>query len=103
MNEKNVNIGIATRLLAVKRPDLFLCVNDGNQNSIKELFGFKISGNNNKKKIENYIKLLKIIYNSDYFNHKLTQNEKQDEALVTISKYRVALLDSLLRKENNNI
>lgn len=103
MNEKNVNIGIATRLLAVKRPDLFLCVNDGNQNSIKELFGFKISGNNNEKKIENYIKLLKIIYNSDYFNHKLTQNEKQDKALVTISKYRVALLDSLLRKENNNI
>lgn len=103
MGIEGCGISTATRLLAVKRPDLFLCVNKGNQNSIKELFGFKISGNNNEKKIENYIKLLKIIYNSDYFNHKLTQNEKQDKALVTISKYRVALLDSLLRKENNNI
>ncbi len=93
MNEKNVKIGIATRLLAVKRPDLFLCVNDGNQNSIKELFGFKISG------IDEYIQLLKIIYNTDYFNHKLTKDEKQDEALVTISKYRVALLDSYLLQD----
>lgn len=93
MNEKNINISTATRLLAVKRPDLFLCVNKGNQDFIKELFGFKISG------IDKYIQLLKMIYNTDYFNHKLTKEEKQDEALVTISKYRVALLDSYLLQD----
>lgn len=93
MGIEGCGISTVTRLLAVKRPDLFLCVNDGNQNSIKELFGFKISG------IDKYIQLLKMIYNTDYFNHKLTKEEKQDEALVTISKYRVALLDSYLLQD----
>ena len=96
MGIEGCGISTATRLLAVKRPDLFLCVNDGNQNSIKELFGFRISG---KYEIDNYIKLLKMIYNTDYFNHKLTKEEKQDEALVTISKYRVVLLDSYLLQD----
>lgn len=96
MGIEGCGISTVTRLLAVKRPDLFLCVNDGNQNSIKELFGFRISG---KYEIDKYIKLLKMIYNTDYFNHKLTKEEKQDEALVTISKYRVALLDSYLLQD----
>lgn len=93
MGIEGCGISTATRLLAVKRPDLFLCVNEGNQGFIKELFGFRISG---KYEIDKYIQLLKMIYNTDYFNHKLTKEEKQDEALVTISKYRVALLDSYL-------
>lgn len=97
MSVDGCGISTATRLLAVKRPDLFLCVNKENQNSIKELFGFKISGTD-ERKIEKYIQLLKIIYNTDYFNHKLTKDEKQDKALVAISKYRVALLDSYLLK-----
>lgn len=94
--EDNIGIATATRLLAVKRPDLFLCVNNGNQDSIKKLFGFEISG---KSEIAKYIQLLKMIYNTDYFNHKLTKDEKQDKTLVAISKYRVALLDSMLRKK----
>lgn len=96
MGIEGCGISTVTRLLAVKRPDLFLCVNDGNQDSIKELFGFRISG---KYEIDKYIQLLKMIYNTDYFNHKLTKEEKQDEALVTISKYRVALLDSYLLQD----
>lgn len=97
---KGMSISTATRLLALKRPDLFLCVNSGNQNYIKELFGFKITGNTNDIKIKKYIQLLKMIYKTDYFNHKLMKDEQKDKALITISKYRVALLDNyLLRNE----
>jgi hypothetical protein len=34
-----INLGAATRLLAVKRPDLFLAVNKGNRTRIQQVFG----------------------------------------------------------------
>lgn len=98
---KGCGISTATRLLTVKRPDLFVCINSekenderkGNKIAVEKIFGIKF--NNQKKDINNYIKLLKMIYNTDYYNHLVTEEEKKKNInYEVISMYRAAFLDS---------
>lgn len=105
-------ISTATRLLTVKRPDLFVCINSerkkekfkGNKATIEEIFRitFPNKGKNNvnvDKIIDNYIKLLKMIYNTDYYNHIITEEEKsKNKNLEVISMYRAAFLDSYFQE-----
>lgn len=99
---KGCGISTATRLLTVKRPDLFVCINSekdndkdkGNEIIVEKIFGIKFT-QEKETIINNYIKLLKMIYNTDYYKHLLTEEEmKKNKNLEVISMYRAAFLDS---------
>lgn len=105
LNIKGCNLTTATRLLTVKRPDLFICINNGSNNKDSNKFKgnskiindiFKISFNSSNKDtlIKNYIDLLGKIYNTDYFKYPLIQNDD-------ISNYRVAFLDRYFQALKN--
>ena len=96
----------------MKYPNLFLCVNNeanqednsykGNKEAIKDIFGIEFANSEPDETIEQYITLLKMIYNTEYFNHKLTKLEKQNENFVAISRYKVVLLDTYFQYWKNN-
>lgn len=112
IKERSIGIATATRFLAMKYPNLFLCVNNeanqednsykGNKEAIKDIFGIEFANSEPDKTIEKYITLLKMIYNTEYFNHKLTKVEKQNENFVAISRYKVVLLDTYFQYWKNN-
>lgn len=88
-------IGIATRLLSMKRPDLFFCLNAGNKELGKEL------GIKNLHKIDEnryWNEFLQRIYDTSWFNSPKPKDSKEKSAW----KYRVALIDCIYYKANKN-
>lgn len=83
----NNPIGSATRLLAMKRPDIFLCVNGENKAGLAKGLGIS----QNQITIDNYWDEIVVpIQNATWYND-IPQKNKQRE----IFRNRVALLDSL--------
>lgn len=83
-------IGSATRLLAMKRPDVFLCVNGGNKPGLAKGLGIPQS----QIALDNYWdKIILPIQGAAWYNED-PQNAKQE----IIFRNRVALLDSILRQ-----
>jgi HKD family nuclease len=81
-----IGVATATRLLSVKRPDLFLSCNTANQAGIKRIF------NLTARSTKHYINLHKQIWSLPWFNSSPPHN--LDE--WRIWKARVALLDAIL-------
>lgn len=80
-------IGSATRLLAMKRPDIFLCVNGENKSGLADGLGIS----QNQISLDNYWEeIIMPIQDAAWYNAK-PQNAIQRE----IFKNRVALLDSI--------
>ena len=82
-------LGSSTRLITMKRPDLFFCINIQNNRLGKEL-GIK---NLNKVNAERYWdEFLQRLYDTDWFNS--TPPDRSDKELLAW-KYRMALIDCI--------
>jgi len=85
--EQNNPIGTATRLLAMKRPDYFICFNDANKDNLTEAFEVKKSIN-----IEQYWDLIIArILESNWWNDESTKKGMES----SVFNYRTAFLDNL--------
>ena len=84
---KGVKVGVASRLLAVKRPDVFVSVNNGSKPQLARLLGV-----NRIDSVEQYLALLDHIWSTEWF----TSSEPADEHGASIWRRRAALLDSAL-------
>lgn len=92
---ENVGQAGAVRLLAVKRPDLFVPINKANIESLIKLTKLKNLKYNPARKsdfIEAYLQLLDKIYRSPWYRH----SEPTEGIESKIFAYRAALLDSFV-------
>jgi hypothetical protein len=81
-------VGTASRLLAMKRPDLFLCLNNANRSGLAELFGLP---RNRLRKFDGYWDLVCLIWQCPWWQVDRQPKNKGDKAIWNA---RVALLDS---------
>lgn len=87
---RGIKIGVASRLLAVKRPDLFVSVNNGSKPQLAQLFGGRVVRTG-----KHYINLLKLVWETDW--HRAVRPADVDQAAVW--DRRAALLDAALYEE----
>lgn len=81
-------LGTATRLLTMKRPDVFVCLNNKNRKLLCKAFGIAQSGMNYEKYWEDIILR---IYDSDWWSRPEPKNRNEENICET----RAAFLDSL--------
>lgn len=86
MNIPDVGIGVATRLLAAIRPDLFLPVNNASQDEVTRLFGMQV------KQPQHYLELMDRIWATPWFRSPRPSEEQQ----ARLWDNRAALLDALI-------
>jgi hypothetical protein len=86
-------IGTATRLLCMKRPDFFICVNSANKKNLCDAFGLSVSKFNKDIYWET---ILSQIFESDWYRNSKIDTENAEEKLVYGA--RVAFLDAVYYK-----
>lgn len=84
---KGVKIGVATRFFAVKRPDLFVSVNNGSNPQLA-----KLAGGREIKTVPQYIALLGAVWATEW--HRSSRPADAQE--VALWERRAALLDAAL-------
>lgn len=82
-----VKLGVATRLLAVKRPDLFVSINNGSNPQLAVLLDRK-----QVTTAKHYVQLLELVWQLDWHRSPPPQDPAQFKAW----QRRAALLDSVL-------
>lgn len=82
----NIGLGTATRLLSVKRPDVFLPVNNANRARIKALYGKAPST------ARSYVEMLESIWAMPWWKAA----EPKDPVEARVWRGRVALLDAVV-------
>lgn len=85
MSGRGVAIGSASRLLSVKRPDLFLPANNASQGKILEVFGTR------PDTIDRYLEVIEQIWSYDWFKAPIPSDTSERRLWGA----RVALLDAL--------
>jgi HKD family nuclease len=81
-------LGTATRLLTLKRPDIFVCIDSKNKSNLCNSFSINAS----KLNIENYWdEVIERIFDSEWYKSSEPMNELERK----IDKYKSALLDCL--------
>jgi HKD family nuclease len=86
MSLQGVALGAATRLLTVKRPDLFTSANNANRERMSKVFGRPV------RTVDHYLEIHDVIRQMPWFNAP----EPDDENERRLWRNRVALLDALL-------
>lgn len=90
LNIKGVSISIASRLLALKRPDFFFCVTGGNESKLEQEFEVsKPSSSDINKIADSYWGLIKVI-------HQAKWNEDKEGKDSILWNSRIAMLDTIL-------
>lgn len=84
---KGIKLGVATRLFAVKRPDLFVSVNNGSNPQLAKLVGGRPI-----KTVKHYLDLLRLVWDTEW--HRAER--PTDPADAAIWDRRAALLDAAL-------
>jgi hypothetical protein len=84
-----VSIGVASRMLAAKRPDLFVSVNNGSKPALSRLLGRNVDTTGK------YVDLLKLVWSTDWHRSK----EPRDDRQRRVWNRRAAMLDSALYEE----
>lgn len=84
---KGIKIGVATRFFAVKRPDLFVSVNNGSRPQLAML-----QGGREVKKLSQYIDLLADVWATEW--HRSKRPSEKSEAILW--DRRAAILDAAL-------
>ena len=85
-------LATATRLLAMKRPDVFVCLDNKNKSSLCKDFGIIQSGLDYDRYWNDIIMR---IYDSEWWNNPNPKDEKEQK----VSEARAAFLDSLYYEE----
>lgn len=87
--EKDSNyIATATRLLAMKRPDIFICLDTKNRNALGNDFGISIDGMDYERYWDDIIAR---IYDSEWWQNPQPKNDVERK----VSEARAAFLDSI--------
>ena len=87
---KGVKVGVASRLLAVKRPDVFVSVNNGSKPKLARLIqGKRI------ETVKQYLALLNHIWSTEWY----ASREPEDDHGASIWRRRAALLDAALYEQ----
>ena len=86
----DTSLGTATRLLCMKRPDIFICFNSKNEANLCDDFGIPYL---NKNKDRYWTKIIERIFDSNWWNNTKPNVEDEDE--IIISNARAAFLDSI--------
>lgn len=82
-------VSSASRLLAVKRPDVFYCITDGNRDGFCSDFNISKSST---KDVNNYWKLvIQRIHDSNWYNNPTPQNDFE----LKLQNVKAAMLDML--------
>ena len=81
-----INIGVASRLLVAKRPDVFVSVNNGSRSQLIRVYGKNI------RIVSQYIEFLEAVWATEWFNSKRPDTQGQQ----FIWDHRAALLDAVL-------
>lgn len=89
-------IGISTRLLTMKRPDLFFCFNGANKLEISKELGISNAQNINAERY--WDEILMRIYDTLWFN----SNKPKGAEEIAAWNGRVALIDCIYYNPNNN-
>jgi hypothetical protein len=87
---KGVSVGVASRLLAAKRPDLFVSVNNGSKPQLARLIGGK-----RVDTVKQYVGLLQKIWATDWYR----SGKPRDGIETSVWERRAALLDSALYEQ----
>jgi len=87
---KGVKVGVASRLLAVRRPDVFVSVNNGSKPQFARLIGGKRIDT-----VKQYLALLDHIWSTEWY----AASEPEEEHGASIWRRRAALLDSALYEQ----
>ena len=74
-----VGRGCATRLLAGKRPDLFVCVNRKNAAGIARATGISVPNGSSARTIDAYIRLLHYIHSCEW--HRSRPRDRSERGL----------------------
>lgn len=90
--DKPNSLGSATRLLSMKRPDLFFCFNSKNRDKICEELGLKNKHNITAERY--WYEILQRFYDTPWFNSDKPQNSKELEAW----NGKIALMDCIYYK-----
>lgn len=83
---RGINVGVASRLLVAKRPDLFVSVNNGSRRRLIDIFDRKINT------AQRYLEFMDVIWSTAWF--RSTRPEDADERFIW--DHRAALLDAVL-------
>jgi DNA polymerase III delta prime subunit len=84
--DKNM-VSCASRLLAMKRPDFFVCINGGNKDGLKKDFDDK----NIDKSFDNYWEFIQKIHQAKWWKNPMPVTDTDK----TVASARVAFLDSI--------
>lgn len=81
-----VKVGVASRLLVAKRPDVFVSVNNGSRTQLMRIFGRNITTN------RHYLDLLQVVWATEWF--RSARPDDPEEGFIW--DHRAALLDAAL-------
>jgi hypothetical protein len=81
-----ISVGVASRLLVAKRPDLFVSVNNGSRTRLIEVFGRNITT------VRHYLNFLDVVWATEWFRSA----RPEDAGERFIWDHRAALLDAAL-------
>lgn len=88
---KNIALAIATRFLAMKRPDIFVCLDSANESRLCENFEIELSAKKEKKFEDYWEKIICHIKKCKWW--KFPRPAKGDDLIIW--KNRAAFLDSI--------
>ena len=87
---KGVQIGVASRLLVAKRPDIFVSVNNGSKPQLSQLIGVK-----NIQSVKQYMALLQRVWSTQWYRSPEPQTKRER----SVWRSRAALLDAALYEQ----
>ena len=88
------HLSAATRLLSMKRPDLFFCENGANRKRLADDLGITVSGKNGLKTVDGYLDASVRLQNSTWGSSSSLTNHK-DKNMPRCWKGRVAMIDAI--------
>ncbi|WP_373753575.1 phospholipase D family protein [Neisseria weixii] len=91
-------VGVSTRLLAMKRPDLFFCFNGQNKEKMCKELGIKNIQNIDGERY--WDEILQRIYDTPWFNNKPFTNDKIE---IQAWNNRVALIDCIYYEPKSRV
>lgn len=88
------HLSAATRLLAMKRPDLYFCVNGANAGRLAKDLGISVAGKNGIKTIDGYLDAAESLQKSTWGNSARPPTGN-DSNILPCWEGRIAMIDSI--------
>jgi len=93
--KKTNHLSAASRLLAMRRPDLFFCVNGANSKRLADDLGITVNGKRGIKTVDGYLDAVEMLRNSSWGMSRPPSKAMAEEELNRCWNGRVAMIDAL--------